>query len=153
MAFEFKRLADVEQLDSVPDGANALVEINGNVKRVPGSGLGGGGIKTAVIKSSDYDNTLAGLQAAAAPPPVVTYTCVNMTFEEAYQTMAAGEPLGVVFMLTGEGGSANIPGFSSFVGTAIFGIPCIAVASVDNPSSTLYWTTDGLSETSPEGEK
>lgn len=66
MAYEFKKLGEVEVLEEVPEGANALIEVGGDIKRVPGSGLGGGGgIKTAIIKSSDYDNAIAGVQTAA----------------------------------------------------------------------------------------
>ena len=51
MTYTFKKLGEVEALTEVPEGANALIEINGAVKRVPGSGLGGrGAIKTAVIR-------------------------------------------------------------------------------------------------------
>lgn len=41
MAYEFKKLSDVEVLDEVPENANALVEVDGAIKRVPGNGLGG----------------------------------------------------------------------------------------------------------------
>lgn len=43
MAYEFKKLSEVEKLDSVPDGASVLAEVDGVIRRVPGSGLGGGG--------------------------------------------------------------------------------------------------------------
>ena len=43
MAYDFQKLADVELLEEVPDGASAFVAVDGTVKRVPGSGLGGGG--------------------------------------------------------------------------------------------------------------
>ena len=39
---DFKRLAEVELLDSAPEGATTFVEVNGEVKRVAG-GIGGGG--------------------------------------------------------------------------------------------------------------
>ena len=84
---EFKKLADVEALTEIPEGANAFVEVDGEIKRVPGEGLGGaGGVKTAVIKSDMYDEFLAylsganGGRVAASPEPV--YSCINMTFEE-----------------------------------------------------------------------
>ena len=31
--FEFKRLADVESLTEIPEGANALVEVDGAIKK------------------------------------------------------------------------------------------------------------------------
>lgn len=47
MDYEFKKLAEVESLSEVPENATVLAEVNGLVKRVPSSGLGGG--------SNDYD--------------------------------------------------------------------------------------------------
>lgn len=66
MAYEFKKLAEVEAMAEVPKGASVLAEVNGAIKRVPGDGLGGGGIKTAIIKSSDYDNALTGISTFAS---------------------------------------------------------------------------------------
>ena len=40
MAYEFKRLTDVEELTEAPENATALAVVDGTVKRVP---LGGGG--------------------------------------------------------------------------------------------------------------
>ena len=55
MSYEFKKLSEVAALTEVPEGAKVLAESNGQIVRVPGSGLGGsGGIKTAIIKSSDF---------------------------------------------------------------------------------------------------
>lgn len=73
MAYEFKKLGEVEALESVPEGANALIETNGEIKRVPGSGLGGGGgIKTAILVL-DTESMAAETQTA---------TCSNMTYDE-----------------------------------------------------------------------
>ena len=149
MAYEFTKLSEVELLESVPDNASAFVEVDGTVKRVPGSGLGGGGgIKTAIIKSSDYDSTVSGLQTLAVHgKPTVTYECTNMTFEEAYGIMASGEPLAVMFMLVGEG-ATNLYGFTAFVGDSLFGEPSILLS--EQISNTIYyWTASGLSTTAP----
>lgn len=43
MSYEFKRLSEVEALTEVPDGAKVIAEVNGQIRRVPGSGLGGSG--------------------------------------------------------------------------------------------------------------
>jgi hypothetical protein len=40
MAYEFKTLGSVEALTEVPENANALVEVDGEIKRVPGGALG-----------------------------------------------------------------------------------------------------------------
>ena len=143
--YEFTKLSEVEALEEVPENANALVEVDGAIKRVPGSGLGGDkGIKTAIIKSSDYDNALAGLQTAASSG--ATFSCLNMTFEEAHQTMASGEPLQAVFMGAREG-CMNIPCTVIFADLLI-GTPCL---TIDGCGATviLYWTADGLSMEAP----
>lgn len=70
-----------------------------------------------------------------------------MTFEEAYETMANGEPLNVIGMLTDEG-AINMQGSVVFAGTAVFGVPCIVVTFA-NETLSLYWTVDGLSTSRP----
>lgn len=132
MAYEFQKLSEVEALVEVPEGANALIEVNGDIKRVPGSGLGGAtGIKTAIIKDSKYDNTVAGmLNPATSSKAIVnniTYECLNMTFEEAYETMANGEPLQAVLMLAKDGRAVNINAFVVFLGVSMGNTPCIAI--------------------------
>lgn len=152
MSYEFKRLSDVEALPEVPEGATVLAEVNGAIKRIPGEGLGGAGIKTAIIKDSGYDNLLSGIMSAAPAPVLYTYECLNMTFDEAYGTMASGEPLAVYGMLTSEG-PVNTYGELMFAGTAT-GVPCIMVI-FDSvfASGELYWTADGLSTEEPEQPK
>lgn len=149
MAYSFKNLADVELLEEVPEGCTAFAEVDGVVKRVPSKGLGGeGGIKTAIIKDSEYDNALAGLQTALAEEePTLTYECTNMTFEEAYQAMANGEPLACIGMLGGEG-AMNMYGNAYFAGSAVFNVPCIVLKFVF-ANLTLFWTADGLSTEEP----
>lgn len=41
MSYEFKKLSEVQALTEVPEGAKVLAEANGQIVRVPGSGLGG----------------------------------------------------------------------------------------------------------------
>lgn len=41
MAYEFKKLSEMELLDSVPTGATVLAEVGGVIRRVPSTGLGG----------------------------------------------------------------------------------------------------------------
>lgn len=157
MAYEFQKLSEVEALAEVPEGANALIEVNGDIKRVPGSGLGGAtGIKTAIIKSSDYDDAVAGLinsaPKVAASAPSITYECLNMTFEEAYEIMSNGEPLQAVLMLAGDG-AMNINAFVGFFGVSM-GTPCIGIAIVQNTFDfTLFWTVDGISTEQPGGDR
>lgn len=150
MALDFKKIGDVELLEQVPDTANAVVEVDGAFKRVPGSNLGGGGIKTAIIKSSDYDDAIAGVQTMVAASEI-TFSCTNMTFEEAYSTMAAGEPLAVLFMVNG-GGASCVYGATTFAGTALSD-PGILLSSEDkifNGDEVAFWGTEGIHNLPPK---
>ena len=146
MATEFKKLSEVTTLEEAAETAHVLVEDNGEIYRVPKTAVGGAGIKTAIIRDSGYLNTLAEISTMAASAPEYTYECINMTFEEAYETMANGEPLNAVGMFTSEG-AMNMQGIVVFLGTAM-GTPCIGML-FDFASIELYWTADGLSTSAP----
>lgn len=148
---EFKRLADVEVLESATDEANVLIEENGEIKRVPKTEVGGTGFPTAIIKDSYYDNVLAGISTMISGPKV-TYECTNMTFEEAYEIMANGGILNVIGMLTPET-PAIVPGVVLFAGTGVFGVPCIIINFIIgfDAAMTLFWTSDGISMSEPDG--
>ena len=152
MATEFKKLSEVTALEEAAETAYVLIEENGEIYRVPKTAVGGagGGIKTAIIRDSRYLNAIAGLSTMTSVAPAVTYECINMTFEEAYETMANGEPLNVVGMFTGEG-AINMQGSVVFTGTAM-GVPCIWVIFANEPSN-LYWTVDGLSTSRPSTDQ
>ena len=142
---EFKKLSEVEQIETASDNATVLVEEGGEIKRVPKKEVGGAGIAMAIIKDSGYDNTLAGLQTMDSDAPAYTYECIKMTFEEAYQTMTGGEPLSIFGMLT-DRAPLNLYGYAIFAGPMI-GVPCIVVefAVGSEVVASLYWTADGLS--------
>lgn len=152
MARDFVKLSEVTILEEVTDNASVLVEQNGEIYRAPKTQVGGAGsIKTAIIRDSGYLNAIAGLSTMASDAPKYTYECINMTFEEAYETMLNGEPLMAVGMFTVEG-AMNIQGATAFVGTAM-GVPCIILRFMFNSSTValLYWTADGLSTKRPGG--
>lgn len=155
MATEFKKLSEVTTLEEAAETAHVLIEENGEIYRVPKTAVGGGnvgGIKTAIIRDSRYLNAIAELSTMASAAPAVTYECINMTFEEAYETMANGEPLNVVGMLTGDG-AVNMQGSVMLVGTG-FGVPCIVVLfRLTSNAITLFWTADGLSTSAPSSGK
>lgn len=152
MSYEFKKLSEVAAMNDVPEGAKVLAEVNGQIVRVPGSGLGGDtGIKTAIIKSSNYDQLIKYMKGELPSNPSgdVTYECINMAFEEAYDALANGENMNAHLML-GLNSPANLPGIIEFIGTKINNVPCIAID--ENFSSlTLFWTADGISTTEPGG--
>ena len=154
MARDFVKLSEVTVLEKVSDTASVLVEQNGEIYRVPKTQVGGaGGIKTAIIRDNRYLNAIAGVSTMADGGPAVTYECLNMTFEEAYETMANGEPLMAVGMLTTEG-AMNIQGVTAFLGTTM-GVPCIVLRFMIGSSgiALLYWTANGLSTSQPSGGK
>lgn len=51
MSYEFTKLSDVPVVAEFPEGANAIIETNGEIKRCP-SGGGGGGIELITITHS-----------------------------------------------------------------------------------------------------
>jgi hypothetical protein len=147
MSYNFKNLADVELLNEVPEGCTAFAEVNGVVKRVPSKGLGGaGGIKTAIIKSDDYDNAISGLAIATDEDFTLSTncSCINMTFDEAYQTLLSGESLAVFYMgVMNDYSPINCYGMVSFAGTSINDVPCIVLVIptiITAGTLTLYWT-------------
>lgn len=150
------KLVEVEMLEEVPESATVLAEVNGQIKRVPGAGLGGG-IKTAIIKDSWYDEALAYMKQSRITSDGPTYTCLNMTFEEAYETIENGEPLSVFGMLTNEIVRMSY-GQILFGGTLMFGVPCIGILFWEvngdggwDSSIQLFWTADGISTEQPGG--
>ena len=159
MNYEFTKLSEVESLSEVPENATVLAEVDGKIKRIPGSGLGGGGaIKTAIIKHAEYDEAVAYLvsgnseKAASATTESSTdsgFYCTNMTFDEAYETMVAGEPLDIILMILQGDYPGVAHGWVCFTGILGFGVPTIMAGDIDG-NWTLFWTADGIL-TSPPG--
>lgn len=143
---EYKKITEVELIEEPSENATVLAEDNGALKRVPYKNVGGGGgIPTAIIKSSDYDNAIAGVQTMAAIAPAVTYECINMTFDEAYAIMASGQPLWVVSMVVSNSYPSVLNTESVSIITTNAGLPCIGIFGVN----VLFWTADGLSTDEP----
>ena len=151
MAIQYKTANQLPIMEEVTGNTYALVEENGTLKRVSGSSLGGSGIKTAIIKYSTYDNAISILPETNNEAG--TYSCINMTFEEAHQTMSNGEPLQAIIMDAKDGIPSCVQGVAVNFADDIFGVPTIAisvVASSEN-SKTFFWTADGISITPPGG--
>lgn len=51
MSYEFTKLSNVPVVSEFPEGANAVIETNGEIKRCPSSG-GGGGIEFITLTQS-----------------------------------------------------------------------------------------------------
>ena len=75
MSYAFKKIGATNMLETAPDNANVVCEVNGEVNRVPATKIGGGGIKVAIIKQTG-----------------ATYSCDNMTYEKAVEYLTNGVP-------------------------------------------------------------
>ena len=141
MAYDFQKLADVELLEEVPDGASAFVAVDGVVKRVPGSGLGGGGVATAILRFTSESNasTKAVTRSASIPVNKLPITCDNYTYAQARAVLTAGDPLTAMIFMS----ENNMSGWAS----------CQEIAFSDNyiainygNKSLIYWNADGFFE-------
>ena len=81
MSYAFKKIGATNMSETAPDNANVVCEVNGEVNRVPATKIGGGGIKVAIIKETGN-----------------TYSCDNMTYEEAVEYLTNGVPF-LIFIL------------------------------------------------------
>ena len=75
MSYAFKKIGATSILETAPDNANVVCEVNGEVNRVPATKIGGGGIKVAIVKQTGS-----------------TYSCDNMTYQEAVEYLTNGVP-------------------------------------------------------------
>ena len=75
MSYAFKKIGATNILENAPDNANVVCEVDGEVNRVPAIKIGGGGIKVAIVKQTGS-----------------TYSCDNMTYEEAVGYLTNGVP-------------------------------------------------------------
>lgn len=141
MNYEFTKLSEVESLNEVPENATVLAEVDGKIKRVPSGGLGGsGGVKTAIIKQQGYDELIAFLAGKLPYEPELgnSYSCTNMTFEEAYETMARGEFLSILMAYNGQINPCNV----YFMGT-YNGEPQISFIETGD-YTCFIWSANGI---------
>lgn len=140
MAYDFQKLADVELLEEVPDGASAFVAVDGTVKRVPGSGLGGGGgIATAILRLASESNasTKAVTRASSIPVEKLSITCDNYTYAQARAVLEAGNPLTAMIFMS----ENNMSGWMSSLSVVLSDD---GIAMEFGNEMTIYWTADGF---------
>ena len=123
MSYAFKKIGATNMLETAPDNANVVCEVNGEVNRVPATKIGGGGIKVAIIK----DNTGSGL------------SCDNMTYEEAVEYLTNGVPF-LVFLF--RGAEYIIARDVYYDGTSKIEV---RATNKTNLKVVLYWTSAGIS--------
>ena len=118
MSYAFKKIGATNMLETAPDNANVVCEVNGEVNRVPATKIGGGGIKVAIIKHTGK-----------------TYSCDNMTYEEAVEYLTNGVPF-LIFIF--DGAEYTIARGVYYDGTSR--IEIYAATSL-NDNRTYYWTS------------
>ena len=118
MSYAFKKIGATNILENAPDNANVVCEVNGEVNRVPATKIGGGGIKVAIIKQTGN-----------------TYSCDNMTYEEAVEYLTNGVPF-LIFIFVGA--AYKIAVVVDYDGTS-------RIEFNDAQSSRTYsWTSAGI---------
>lgn len=121
MSYAFKKIGATNMLETAPDNANVVCEVNGEVNRVPATSIGGGGIKVAIVK-----------QTGSA------YSCDNMTYEEAVEYLTNGVPF-LIFVFIGVNYMIALD--VSYDGTSI--IRVYATDTADNRVA-YNWTSAGI---------
>lgn len=122
MSYAFKKISATNVLETAPDNANVVCEVDGEVNRVPVAKIGGG-IKVAIVKQTGS-----------------TYSCDNMTYEEAVEYLTNGVPF-LIFIFYGTR--------YKIVATAEYSSSDdrIDFADTDDMGETIvfYWTSTGIS--------
>ena len=121
MSYAFKKIGATNILENAPDNANVVCEVNGEVNRVPATKIGGGGIKVAIVKRTGS-----------------TYSCDNMTYEEAVECLTNGVPF-LIFIFNGA--EYMLAREVSYDGTSR--IEFSAVTALDK-AKEYEWTSAGI---------
>ena len=121
MSYAFKKISATNVLETAPDNANVVCEVNGEVNRVPVTKIGGGGIKVAIVKRTGS-----------------TYSCDNMTYQEAVEYLTHGMPF-LIFIF--DDTQYTIARGVSYDGTSK--IEVYAATSL-NDNRTYSWTSAGF---------
>ena len=121
MSYAFKKIGATNILENAPDNANVVCEVDGEVNRVPATKIGGGGIKVAIIKQTGN-----------------TYSCDNMTYEEAVEYLTNGVPF-LIFIF--DDTQYKIARGAFYDGTS--SIEVYAATSL-NDNRTYSWTSAGI---------
>jgi hypothetical protein len=84
MSYEFTRLGAVEALTEMPENANALVEVNGAIKRVPGNEIGSGLFVINLVKGEQME------ESPIPQYPTAFAVEIDKTFAEVLEAFRAG---------------------------------------------------------------
>ena len=153
MAYEFKRLSDVEVVETPTEIANVLIEEDGVIKKAPKTAVGGAGGSTLIVTSSKYLSEVASYEngVTKASAIAIEYTA-NMTLDEAVAAMRNQELTGAIAYIvdtTPVCFPMAVYDYYTELGT---GENCIRLAvGYGEAGFWLYWTSDGISTNSPFG--
>lgn len=121
MSYAFKKIGATNMLETAPDNANVVCEVNGEVNRVPATKIGG--IKVAIIKQTGN-----------------TYSCDNMTYEKAVEYLTNGVPF-LIFLFNGA--EYMIARGVHYYGTSKIDV---YAATSSNKNRTYSWTSAGITD-------
>lgn len=138
MSYEFTKLGAVEALTEMPENANALVEVDGAIKRVPAGDMGGGvKIVNATADTSDMqtfsnvskDKSFNELKEAYDDGQLLwCRITMNVTLDGVLQTVTGEAPL----MAFSERG-----GVQGFMFSIAYSNPVITILSDDSISVAI----------------
>ena len=148
MAYDFQKLADVELLEEVPDGASAFVAVDGVVKRVPGSGLGGGGVATAILRFTSESNASAKAVKRITLPTVkkLPIMCDNYTYAQARAVLEAGNPFAAMLYQSDSNSASWSYSLNVFLTEQYI---AILFYSIGGSFVSRYWNADGFFDGDP----
>lgn len=155
MAYEFKRLADVELLEEVPEGCLVLAEVDGAEKRLPGEGLGSSSNALILVgttaSSGGEEMSLMNISTLGSSAPTFESIVANMTLQEALAAFDAGEISMAAVYIIQDGTTAMVPSIV-YDGRSTYEIECLMIYTLMG-YTYFYWTAGGISTDEPVGEK
>ena len=123
MSYAFKKIGATSILENAPDNANVVCEVAGEVNRIPATKIGGGGIKVAIVKQTG-----------------ATYSCDNMTYQEAVEYLTNGVPF-LIFIFIGA--EYMIARGAYYDGTSRIEV---YAATARNKVKKYEWTSAGITD-------
>lgn len=136
---EFKRLADVDIVETANDTDKVLIEQNGEIKRVPKTEVGGSG-----------GNTLIITHAAITDPTITDFIFnANMTLTEAIEAFNKQELTNCIVYAATPEGIMCLPAIMGNM-TPSVGFEMLILVPIYEGNEPFFWTADGISINPPE---
>lgn len=90
MAYEFKRLSDVDFVENATDVANILIEDQGVIKRVPKATIGGNN-NNSIVVTIPYQTSKPEAPQTVDSSDIISGATCNKTYSEVLQMLASDE--------------------------------------------------------------